>query len=206
MPKTLRSSKDDVLNPTECGVLLSACRDELDHLVIRVPLYTGMRCGEVQHMRASWLVWDDEGEGTIKIPNRQLCSCYECRTWRGRIWTPKTAAGVRTLLITKELEPYIKAFFSKREGVNVARQTLERRCSKIAERSGLQRNIYMHMLRAGHATFLSENGISAPSLSYLLGWSGLQSAEAYIGSSARRAHKEQREILTNMKESASYKA
>ena len=59
MPRNkLRSAKEDALNPVEAGMLLNTCRDLLDNLTIRLPLYTGMRIGEVQHLKKSWLDWD----------------------------------------------------------------------------------------------------------------------------------------------------
>ena len=45
MPTTLGCSKDDVLNPEEAKVLLAACRDPLDHMTIRLPLF----CGLISH-------------------------------------------------------------------------------------------------------------------------------------------------------------
>jgi len=76
--RKLRSAKQDALNEVEAGMLLDACRDLLDNLVVRLPLFAGLRIGEVQHLRKTWLDWD---KGIIQIPARQLCQCYECRKW-----------------------------------------------------------------------------------------------------------------------------
>ena len=177
----IHSSKQDALNEVEATMLLNACRDLLDNLTIRLPLYTGMRIGEVQHLKTSWLDWEKR---IIIIPARQKCSCYECKKWRNKIWTPKTQAGQRSLLITPELEPYLKQLV---DGINRSRQSLEQRFERIRQRSSLQKVCYPHALRATFATGLSEGGISAPSLCYLLGWESLQTAENYIQSSMKRA-------------------
>jgi integrase len=66
-PTKFRSAKEDVLNDVEAGMLLSACVDLLDNLVVRIPLYAGLRIGEVQHLKKTWLVWD---KGIIQIPAR----------------------------------------------------------------------------------------------------------------------------------------
>ena len=92
---TLRSSKEDALNAEEARQLLRACRDELDHLTIRLPLFAGMRIGEVQHMLRTWVDWD---KGYIEIHSRQHCSCYECIKFRQGAWGPKTKAGIRAFL------------------------------------------------------------------------------------------------------------
>ena len=76
MPKTLRSSKEDALNPIEADQLLNACLDTLDNVVVRLPLFAGLRIGEVQHALKPWIDWD---KGIIQLPAHQLCRCYECR-------------------------------------------------------------------------------------------------------------------------------
>ncbi len=50
------------------------------------------------------------------------------------------------------------------------------------------------LLERTYATHLAESGVSAPSLSYIMGWRGLQVADAYIQSSMKRAHQELREL------------
>jgi len=185
MPLTkLRSAKEDVLTKPEAIQLLKACSDLLDNLVVRLPLYAGLRIGEVQHLKKSWLDWD---KSIITLPARQQCSCYECRKWRNNIWTPKTKAGQRSLLIVPELEPYLRQLG---EGVNRSRQALEQRFERTRRRSGLMKVAYPHCLRATFATRLAEAGISAPSLTYIMGWATLTSAESYIQSSMKRAHEE----------------
>ncbi len=190
MPRNkLRSAKEDALNEVEAPLLLNACRDLLDNLVVRLPLYAGMRIGEVQHLRGTWLNWE---KGIIEIPARQRCNCYECRKWRKGIWTPKTLAGVRSLIIVPELEPYLRHLG---DGVNRSRQALEKRFERIRVRSGLMKVAYPHCIRASFATRLAEAGISAPSLTYILGWATLTSAESYIQSSMKRAHFEMRGLV-----------
>ena len=189
MPKSLRQAKQDALNPQEAAVLLTGCIDLLDNLTIRLPLFAGLRIGEVQHLRNTWLLWD---KYTIELPSKQICECYECRKWRNGIWTPKTDAGIRSLLIVPEIEPYLRQLG---EGVNRSRQALEQRFERVRERSGLKKKCYPHALRASFATRLAEQGISAPSLAYILGWEGLDAAEHYVQSSMKRAHQEMKGIL-----------
>ena len=190
MPKSrLRSAKEDALTEVEAQLLLDACLDTLDNLVVRLPLFTGMRIGEVQHLKKSWLDWE---KLIIVIPARQVCQCYECRKWRNNVWTPKTTAGQRSLLITPDFDLHLQQLGS---GINRSRQGLEKRFCRILKRSGLLKVAYPHCLRASFATRLAEEGISAPSLTYLMGWATLSSAEAYIQSSMKRAHSEMRELI-----------
>ena len=190
MPLTkLRSAKEDALNPVEADMMLIACRDLLDNLVVRLPYFAGMRIGEIQHLRVTWLNWE---KGHIEIPARQLCQCYECVKWRKGIWTPKSRAGIRNLLITPEIEPYLTQL---KEGVKRSRQALEQRFERIRQRSIPTVPAYPHCLRASFATMLAEQGMSTPSLTYIMGWQTLSPAESYIQSSMRRAHQEFQELL-----------
>ena len=43
------SSGEDVLTDAEASKILVACENFLDNVVVRVPLYTGMRIGEGPH-------------------------------------------------------------------------------------------------------------------------------------------------------------
>ena len=183
-PRRMWSSKEDSVNEVEGEMLLDACLSPLDYITVGLPLFCGMRVGEVQHLKATWVDWD---KGTITLPARQACSCYECREWRNHQWEPKSKAGIRSLLIDPRLE---SALGSLGTGINRSRQALEDRFSKILKRSGVARRCYLHALRASFATRLAEQGISAPSLCYIMGWGSLAPAESYIQSSRTRAHQE----------------
>ena len=190
--KVTRSAKEDVVNDVEVGILLRHCRDLLDQIVIRIPLYTGMRIGEVQHMRNTWVNFD---KGYIQIPSRQACGCFECRRFRGRIWEPKSKAGIRNLLIVPEVGDILRQAFQTKPYIAKSRQLLEIRFAKIKGRAGITEKRYPHCLRATFATRMAEQGMSAPSLTYIMGWESLEPAEAYVQSSMKRAHLEQKEIL-----------
>jgi len=187
--KTIRSSKDDALTQTEIKILLAGCKDDLDHLIIRLGAYRGLRVSEIAHMRRSWIDFD---EGTIKIPPQQLCSCWACRDTGGR-WSPKSRAGARLLRITPELEPYLSRYFTSNSAIRRTRNTLYKRVQRIWARSPLveKERVYPHCLRASMATDAVYKGMSSGSLKYILGWSDLASAEHYIQSDAHRAMEEE---------------
>ena len=52
-PGRIWSSREDVINDVETGMLLDACLSPLDYLVVALPLYCGMRVGEIQHLKAT---------------------------------------------------------------------------------------------------------------------------------------------------------
>ena len=82
-----RSAKEDVLTEPEAIQLLQACSDLLDNLVVRLPLHAGLRIGEIQHLKKSWLDWE---KGILTLPARQQCSRGEYWYYR---WIDHTFSG-----------------------------------------------------------------------------------------------------------------
>lgn len=84
------AAKQNALSDSEIQELTHSCSNIKEAMVVMVPLYAGLRVGELAHMNRSWLNSD---EGTIDIPAHQFCQCRECRQLRGGVWSPKSAAG-----------------------------------------------------------------------------------------------------------------
>jgi integrase len=82
-PKRMWSPKEDAVNQTEANMLLDACLCPLDHLVVGLALYSGLRISEIQHLKSTWLNWE---KGIIEIPARQWCNCFECRRKHGSVY------------------------------------------------------------------------------------------------------------------------
>ena len=185
------SAKRDAPNESESLDLINACKDTLDRLVVLLPLKCGMRISECSHLNRHWCDFEKK---LITLPPSQRCGCWECRTLRRSIWAPKSEAGERSLIMTPDVERALMELFAAADGINRSRRALECRFSKILERSGGQRRVYPHALRAAHATRLAENNLSAPSLAYVMGWASIEPSEAYIQSSMKRAHQELRQV------------
>ncbi len=187
----VRSSREDIINPYEERLLLANCNDLMDNIAVRFPLYLGLRLGEIQHCKLGWF---EQREKLLSLPTRQICDCakgspcYECRKYRGGIWSPKTAAGIRVLLVPPTVEPYLLQIGN---GLNCSRQCLEVRFRKIKRRAGLgYKSLYLHAISGTYATRLAESDISSISMMSLMGWDTLQSSEAYVKSSMHHAHAE----------------
>lgn len=91
---TVRSARQDVLSDEEIQQLTRVCRGIKDELVVVVPLYAGLRVGELAHLSIGWLNWQ---ESTIDIPQRQVCFCWDCRHYRHSTWEPKYT-GVASII------------------------------------------------------------------------------------------------------------
>ena len=188
--KSIRA-KEDALSDDEITYLTSVCQNIKDLYSVYVPLYAGLRVGEVAHLKYSWI---DIRDSTINIPPTQDCWCWDCRHYRKGVWSPKTSAGVRSVLIHPILLPILKRYINS-VSTNVSRQAIEIRVSRIVKRTNIPHRVYPHALRATCATLWSNQGMSAPTLQYLMGWELLDSAEHYVQSTKKRALKEAMEIV-----------
>jgi integrase len=196
------SSKEDVLSPQELTMLLSVCDSVQDKFIVYTLAFGGLRVSELKHLRRSWVNFE---ENTITIPTRQYCQCNECnfidpkgkRKPKAGIWKPKTKKGARTILIHPVLVPIMSEFLASNEEIGLTRQRIWQRVKELALQAHIFRNLYPHCLRATAATNLAYEGISAASLQYDFGWERLSSAEAYVKSDMKRAHKETQEIYDN---------
>lgn len=186
-------AKEDALSDSEIVELKAACKSLKDKFIVWTPIYSGLRVGELAHLNRSWLDWQSK---TINVPAEQDCWCWDCRHYRRGLWMPKTEMGVRSVFISPELEPILQACFETVKPLRqVSRQGWEWRLSRVAKRTNIEHRVYPHCLRATCATLWSTQGMSAPSLQYLMGWEQLESAEHYVQSTKKRAIKEARRIL-----------
>jgi len=185
----LRSARQDALSDSDIGQIIGACRDVKDQLVIVVPLFAGLRVGELAHLNITWIDWK---QLTIDIPQRQYCWCWDCRHYRGGVWEPKTRAAIRSVIISPEVEGILRQFFHTKTEVGVSRQAIEARVARIAKRTGIKHPVYPHALRATAATLFASKGMSMPTVRYLMGWERLATAELYVQSTKARALEEAR--------------
>lgn len=193
-------SKEHSLLDNEVEELINACKTKKEKFIIITLIYTGMRIGELIHMRNSWLNWQDE---RIEIPLKRECDCYECGVYRGKVWSPKTKAGVRKIkLLDPRVKTILREYFTLFDEVHLTRAGAWHLVKRVAKRTKISHKIYPHALRATSAhIFAHKHKLSAPTLAYVMGWKSITMAEEYIKSEEGRALKEMEEV-TN--ESSSY--
>ena len=170
-------SIDHALNPDQIQQLVTSCQTLEEKTLVKLPLYCGLRSGEVAHLRASWIT----PEGHLKVPREQPCNCWECsQSKHSGHWQPKTKAGARTLPIPPQLYPDLMAFLKKSpEGCGLTRVNVYHHIKHSLKVAGLS-NSYPHSLRATCLTILAANGMSAPALAAFAGWGNLAVAQSYI--------------------------
>lgn len=192
MPKR-GASELYVLNPDQVRQLVASALDLEERIVIKVPLYAGLRAGELVHMRRDWLVSDKE----LRIPPSMWCACEDClqRQKHPGEWKPKSAAGARVVPLTQPVRDDVLALLQHDpNGLEVSRYVALRRVKRVMKRSGLRipglgdSTGFLHMLRATCATMLAAAGLNEAQLCYVFGWTDLKTAQRYIRLATARSN------------------
>lgn len=180
-------SKDDALNAEEETKLLdyiksSGTRGDL--LIYYGLACWGLRVSEFSHLREPWF---DKTRGIVRIPSKQRCECWECRTVRGGYWTPKTESGIR-IIPAKKLSPegweQFLAYFMEGGRPPSNRKRVHARVVTLFKLAGIGHKGYPHALRATAAMKVSSlPNVTASVLMAVMGWSRLETANKYIKAS-----------------------
>ena len=179
------NSASFVLEPEQVGKVLRVCTMLSERIIVGVPLFLGLRVGELTHMRADWIT----REGYLAIPEEQSCGCTKCvaSTKHPGIWTPKTTSGIRTLPISKPIQKDLLRFLQiQPNGLGFGRIRVWELTKDILRRAGVTQKgwsggtVGPHVLRATCMTMLSNGGMSAAQLAYFDGWKSIAVASHYI--------------------------
>lgn len=109
-------------------------------------------------------------------------------------WQPKTPASVRTIPydFNIRLQLTVERFFDTYDTFPVSKATLNRRVSRAAELSELDKRIYPHSLRATAATTHASRDVSPYALMSVMGWRDMDTARTYVAASDESAARELR--------------
>lgn len=197
----VRHSHQDALSEQEFKELWQATRhlrhplDEEARFVIVAAGRLGLRAAEISHLRESWIDWDRD---MIEIPSFQECSCGYCKSQSrqsvqrtgisydeaiSRMWSPKTPTSARAVPFdfTQRVRDTVEAFFFGRDEYPKSRSSINRRVDDAAEAAGWNTSrVYPHSLRATAATWHAYQGLPAPALQSLFGWSKISVAQKYL--------------------------
>lgn len=164
-------------------LLRVASSHSLKHgIIIETQLRTGMRIGELQHLRIQDL---NLGERTIIITRHEQDEY--CNAWH-----PKTAAGLRIIPIDDDLVSRLKGYmrdekrlrgyvFTSLKNPMYARGTLINYINKYAKESRtIGHTIGSHALRRTYASFLINQNVAIGIISRVLGHSSIDITMKYL--------------------------
>jgi len=110
-------------------------------------------------------------------------------------WKPKTAASERSIPydFDTRLHLTVKRFFEEYDSFPISKSSLNRRVSKAAEKSELEKRIYPHSLRATAATTHASRNVSPYALMSVMGWRDMDTARKYVAASDESAARDIRQ-------------
>lgn len=185
-------SKEFALPDEDVEKLVDSCKTTTEKFIIITLLYSGMRVGELCHLRKEWINWQDE---VINVPMRQACSCKKCVKFRKGVWMPKTRKGVRSIkIIEPRLREVLRAYFTLNSRFDYTETGAWYVVKRVARRTDIKTKIFPHSLRATAATIFAHK-VSAPTLAYIMGWEDLNVAESYVQSAKKRAIAEMEKVV-----------
>jgi len=186
--------------------LMAVAKSLEDKILVWGLLFTGMRIGELVHMRRSWVKWE---LNSIHVPLEQPCRCRHCKKERYRrkekgvranvfeppnpddwklvkpanMWRAKTESAVRSIPIAPNLKPILTEFFSKYEDVMDVypyREMAWYRLKQLARQAHINWRIFPHLLRGCVASQLAGQEVNVYRLKELMGWKKIDMAAEYV--------------------------
>jgi len=156
-----------------------------------------MRKGELINFRPGWL---NRKAKIIEIPEHDACTCDYCieraldyaedkdvslEEALAHFWSPKTEASARAVYYgwSERTIAAVEEYADLVETWDKDQSTINRRIDKLAERAGIERNLYPHALRAASAFYFARLGLGPFFLPGAMGWEDPRTAVAYIRAS-----------------------
>lgn len=109
-------------------------------------------------------------------------------------WMPKTEAGARKIpILFDEFRNATLLFFETEDGLNVSRQAIWQVVKKVGKDAFGERIVYPHCIRATCSNMWADSGIDPKSLTNIMGWGDMRSAQPYL------KRREDRKVFNDLK-------
>jgi integrase len=172
-------SKEDILSEVEITKIINTCDNLRDRCFIHLTAETGARAGEVRILKRKDIEFISEGALITLMTEKK----------RGREKNEKRQVPVvccvpvlieyMNSMKDQSPEAYLWVGHGKRNNGNLLElASLERILKKVAEKAGITKRVYLHLLRFSRATHLSPH-VTESVMRYLFGWSPRSSMPSY---------------------------
>lgn len=170
----------DPLTIEELEILRQNCEDKRGRALLEVLYATGCRVSEVKNMNKNDL---DYNTLTIKVFGKGSKERIVC-------FSPRTKLFLKQYLDSR-IDNDEALFVTKKYPIHrMSVRSIESTIKKIANKSGVKKNVFPHLLRSSMATLSLRNGASIYSIQKLLGHSSVNTTERYAISSEEYIHNE----------------
>jgi len=162
--------KREPLNNDEVNKLINACSTFREKFVIWVLLDTGLRLSEFSNLKKENIQWQE----------RRLV-IYG----KGGPYGKKTKRHI--IPMTDRVRRLIEYHFAENNNTGMSKRTIERIVKKVADKTGITKNVNPHVLRHTFSVNCIKKGISTRALQSLLGQDRLAATEIYLNLSPEDA-------------------
>jgi len=168
IPRSKQEKKlPSVLSKEEIKRLIEATNNPKHHTILALLYGTGMRVGELVHLRIHDLDFD-----------RQLIHVVQGKGKKDR-YTILPTSLIPILQKQKSLKQSQDFLFTNRKNTHLTEKTIERIVKNAGTKAKINKNISPHTLRHSFATHLLEGGTNIRSIQELLGHSRIETTQIY---------------------------
>ncbi len=157
------------LNEESIELLREGCQSALEHALVELLYTTGCRIGEVYLLNRKDIDWENRsiivrGKGDKE---REVFFNMKCRIWLR--WYIQQRQDDEPALFVTERRPF------RRTSIDQLRYIVKR----VADRAGVEVNVYPHKLRHSYATHLLNNGAPLEAIQSFLGHTKISTTQIY---------------------------
>lgn len=157
-----------VLNGTEVKLLMSACTQLRNKLLIGLLYGCGLRCSEVRQLTIA----DADLE-------RRMLHVRQGKGSKDR-YVPLGNMIVRGIAAHLSAEKPVKYFFEGKTGEPLSQRATQMAVTQAVKKAGIHKPISTHTLRHTYATHLLEQGLDIVTIKSLLGHSNIETTMVYL--------------------------
>lgn len=164
-PKRLRNA----LSEEELIILKAACKSEREKALIEFFSSTGCRLSEVVNINIADINWSEKSLKVIGKGDKQRIVYFDV----------KTKIALEKYLETRTDNNEALFVVGKGNHKRLGQRSIQREIKNIAQRAGIEKSIYPHLLRHTFATKKLNNGMALPTLQHIMGHESPATTQIY---------------------------
>lgn len=170
----------------ELELMRDACQTPRERCMLELFYSSGMRLAELSSVDIPMLNWSDNSICIIGKGNKE----------RVVYFSEKAKVHIKKYLVARgSFESPALFITSKSPHSRMGRRSIEQEIGKIANRAGLDKHVFPHLLRHSFATQGSRSGMSITAIQELMGHSKIETTLGYVDKDQETAAYEHKKYL-----------
>lgn len=170
----------------ELELMRDACQTPRERCMLELFYSSGMRLAELGSVDMPMLDWSDNSIRVIGKGNKERIVRFSEKT---KVYIKKYLA------VRGSFEDPALFIRSKSPHTRMGRRSIEQEIGRIAERAGLDKHVFPHLLRHSFATQGSRSGMSITTIQELMGHSKIETTMGYVDTDQETAAYEHKKYL-----------